>query len=843
MELLRATLKAMGREVSFQTGPWNEVKQRLAEGKVEVRPLVGRAPERETLFDFTFPYLTMHGTIVVRADENGIHRLEDLADRQLAVMRGDNAEEFLRRSRLGSAIVTTETFDDALRQLAAGQHDAVVVQKLTALQLMRNHNLTNLKTVGPPLEDFVQSFCFAVRKGDKKLLALLNEGLSIVIADGTFRQLREKWFGPIEAFAASKSRIIIGGDINYPPYEFLDENGQPTGFNVELMRAIARQAGIEIDIHLRPWAEIRKGLTDKNIQAIQGMFYSLERDAVFDFSPPHNLVSHVIVTRAGESLPQNLDELHGKSILVMDGDIMHDVAIQKGYGRQVIPVKSQEEALALLASGKFDSALVAKVPALYWIEKHAWENLRVSEKPVLSAEYCFAVPHGNSALLDRLSEGLTALKETGEYRRIYSHWLGVYEKPDLSGWQMFRYSLLGVVPMIVLLIGAILWSKSLKAKVGAATAQLRQEIEERKRAEEALRESVANHQAIFNNEIYAICICEVDSGKFLDVNDAYGKMFGFRREELLSGMSIFDLSAEPELSREAVKAVTRQNTMFIPLRHYRKKDGTIFPVEIVSGAYIWKGKNVIYALFHDITERNRMEEELHAKNAEMERFVYTVSHDLKSPIVTIKGFLGILEADLQAGDAKAVANDMGYMHMAADRIKNLLDDLLELSRIGRVESTLEECSSRELAHKALALVSGAVTGRQVEVVIADDEVHLWGDPNRLVEIWQNLLENAVKYIGEQSAPRVDIGVMQFDGEPVFFVRDNGQGIDPRYHEKIFGLFDKLDPDSEGTGLGLALVRRIVETSGGRVWVESAGIGKGSCFFFTLPAALRGPDIP
>lgn len=165
VELLQAALKAMGHDVSFEVGPWAQVKQLLVDGKVQVLPLVGRTPEREHDYDFTFPYLKMHGTIVVRKGENGIRGLADLKGEQIAVLKGDNAEEFLRRSNLGATIVTTTTFDEALRQLHNGEHDAVVVQKLVALQLIRKHDLTNLKTVGPPLEDFVQSFCFAVKKG------------------------------------------------------------------------------------------------------------------------------------------------------------------------------------------------------------------------------------------------------------------------------------------------------------------------------------------------------------------------------------------------------------------------------------------------------------------------------------------------------------------------------------------------------------------------------------------------------------------------------------------------------------------------------------------------------
>ncbi len=115
---------------------------------------------------------------------------------------------------------------------------------------------------------------------------------------------------------------------------------------------------------------------------------------------------------------------------------------------------------------------------------------------------------------------------------------------------------------------------------------------------------------------------------------------------------------------------------------------------------------------------------------------------------------------------------------------------------------------------------------------------LFGDRPRLVEIWQNLVENAVKYMGEQPAPRLTIGLERQGEETVFFVCDNGMGIDPRYHDKIFGIFEKLDPKSEGTGIGLAIVKRIVELYQGKIWVESAGLGQGACFRFTLPGAVK-----
>jgi signal transduction histidine kinase len=234
-------------------------------------------------------------------------------------------------------------------------------------------------------------------------------------------------------------------------------------------------------------------------------------------------------------------------------------------------------------------------------------------------------------------------------------------------------------------------------------------------------------------------------------------------------------------------------------------------------------------------ERERLIAELEAKNAELERFTYTVSHDLKSPLLTIKGFLGWLQRDADAGDRERLGRDVAYIRDAATTMHRLLDELLELSRVGRVINPSEHVDLGELAREAADLVGAAITERSVEVVIAPAMPVVYGDRVRLLEVLQNLVENAVKFMGEAPAPRVEIGAGRRGGEVVCHVRDNGLGIAPTYHEKIFGLFDRLHPEIEGTGIGLALVKRIVEVHGGRIWVESEGEGRGSTFFFTLPA--------
>ena len=239
----------------------------------------------------------------------------------------------------------------------------------------------------------------------------------------------------------------------------------------------------------------------------------------------------------------------------------------------------------------------------------------------------------------------------------------------------------------------------------------------------------------------------------------------------------------------------------------------------------------------ELAERQRLVTELEAKNDELERFTYTVSHDLKAPLVTIRGFAGFLEKDMLAGKPERVKSDMARILEATDKMQRLLNELLDLSRVGRMMSQPQAVSFETIAREAVNLVAGRIVARGVLVEIAPGLPAVYGDRTRLIQVVQNLVDNGCKFMGDQPEPRIEIGMSgaDADGKPIFFVRDNGLGIEPQYHERVFGLFNKLDVQTEGTGVGLALVKRIVEVHGGRIWFESE-LGKGSIFCFTLPTS-------
>ncbi len=239
------------------------------------------------------------------------------------------------------------------------------------------------------------------------------------------------------------------------------------------------------------------------------------------------------------------------------------------------------------------------------------------------------------------------------------------------------------------------------------------------------------------------------------------------------------------------------------------------------------------SLKRELTIQEKLISELELKNAELERFTYTASHDLKSPLITIRGFLGYLEQDARIGNFERLQGDVKRISEATEKMHILLNELLQLSRVGRVINEPKQSPFGEIVKEALERVEGQLKLRQVQVKVGSDLPEVFGDTERLVEVIQNLVDNACKFMGDEQHPLIEIGVQMQENKNIFFVKDNGVGINKKFHEKVFGLFDKLEADSNGTGIGLALVKRIVEVHGGKIWIKSDEAEKGTTFFFTL----------
>ncbi|MGH7992570.1 MAG: sensor histidine kinase [Limisphaerales bacterium] len=368
------------------------------------------------------------------------------------------------------------------------------------------------------------------------------------------------------------------------------------------------------------------------------------------------------------------------------------------------------------------------------------------------------------------------------------------------------------------------------------------DLTEHKRAEQALEE----RDRFFDLSRDAICIATFD-GYFKTLNPAWERTLGFNREELMAKPFIEFIHPDdvPASQVEVDKLTSGRETVNFENR-YLCKDGS-------WRWFAWNARaalpqQLIYAAGRDITERKLAQEQitqlhadlqtratqLEAANKELEAFSYSVSHDLRAPLRHIDGFVKLLHK--QAGE-KLDERGKRYLDIIADSARQmgmLIDDLLIFSRMSRTELRQAKVSSDSLVHEAIGGLQTEINGRQIHWKIAPlPEVE--ADPAMLRQVWVNLIANAVKYSRPRNPAEIEIGCNPDNGELVFFVRDNGVGFDMQYAHKLFGVFQRLHraEEFEGTGIGLANVRRIVHRHGGRTWAEGKLDG-GATFFFSLP---------
>ncbi|MCW8886506.1 MAG: transporter substrate-binding domain-containing protein [Motiliproteus sp.] len=271
----------------------------------------------------------------------------------------------------------------------------------------------------------------------------------------------------------SDSIIVVGGDHNYPPYEFLSKQGQPDGYNTELTRAIAEVMGMDIEIRLGAWDQMREGLESGEVDVLQGMAFSDDRARSYDFSPPHAIVHQSIFARKGAAKVSKLNQLKGKEVIVQRRGIMHDYLVQNDVGAELVLVDTHADALRMLASGKHDYALVANLPGLYLGQELELSNLIPVGKPFSAQRYGFSVIKGNPELLAQFSEGLAILINTGRQQAIYDKWLGPLEGSGFPWKKVGKATALVSALLLILLGGIFIWNRMLTREVSRRTKELK----------------------------------------------------------------------------------------------------------------------------------------------------------------------------------------------------------------------------------------------------------------------------------------------------------------------------------------------------------------------------------
>ncbi|HEX6035062.1 MAG TPA: PAS domain S-box protein, partial [Anaerolineales bacterium] len=607
---------------------------------------------------------------------------------------------------------------------------------------------------------------------------------------------------------------------------FTDEHGIIIEWNQaqEYLTGMSRQECIgqpvwEVQLSLVPNSKRmpaqRKELEQRILQALQsGQADFLDKP--MEIALNHRDGVNVIVQQVSFSIKTS----HGYRL----GSIIRDVTQLKQAEEEL---KASEEKYRALVEVSPTATWIAKDDIITYINPAALQVLGATDPGQIAGRPAFDFIH--PSYHTKVKERIRQMREEGKVAPLLEE-----KYLRLDG---------GVVDVEVIATPFV-------TSGGAVIQVFFQDITKRKQAEQDLRESEERLRQIASALRETIWLRDAQTRQVLYVNPALEQLTGWTCESFYENPDIMINAIHPDDKESVIEALAQrsENVPYDKEHRILHRDGSVrwvssrsFPVRNEAGeVFRWA------SIMEEITERKQAEAErerliaeLESKNVELERFTYTVSHDLKAPLITIRGFLGYIEKDVQAGNMERLKEDIQRISAATDKMQRLLNELLELSRIGRLMNSPQNILFGDLIQDILNLMDQRLRERHVKVIIGEDLPVVAGDLQRLSEVIQNLLDNAIKFMGEQSEPVIEIGSCgEEKNMRILYVRDNGMGIAPEHHDRIFGLFNKLDPKAEGTGVGLAIVKRIIEVHGGKVWVESEP-GRGTTFYFTLPKAEAG----
>jgi len=620
-------------------------------------------------------------------------------------------------------------------------------------------------------------------------------------------------------------------DDNYPPYVFRDEAGDLQGILKDSWDLWSRKTGIVVDIRAMDWSQAQKEMAEGRADAIDTIFWTKERSQALDFSKPYADLEVPIYFDQSLSGITGAESLKGFTIGVKDGDASIDWLRERGIN-DFHTYPSYEKLVEAAVAKEVLVFCMDAPPATYLLLKHKALNRFRRTEPLYTGQFRWAVHKGDQKSFELLSQGFAKISDA-ERREIERHWFGSKLSllaNDDTVRQFGQY--LAVTLLALALLAAWVWS--LRRQVAVRTRKLSAALDALSQSEERFRQAMdASADGLWDWDI------RTDRTYF---SPSYFIMLGYAPDELpMNGGTWLNLM-HPDDREQAMAA----NLDCIDNRCERFS--TEFRMKTKDGGWKWilgRGRALqrapngralrMIGTHADITARKTLELSLTRSNREMEQFAYVASHDLREPLRMVSSYVELLSRRYSNRlDAEGL-EFIAFAREGAKRMDRLILDLLEYSRIGRTaKHPPHAVDLTEAAEQAIAILGPAIEETKASVVI-NTLPTVTGLRDDLVRLFQNLIGNAVKYHHPERPPKITLDGERQDSGWLIRVKDNGIGIHPDYLERIFGIFQRLHArdEYEGTGIGLANCKKIVEHHGGRIWAESTP-GQGSCFCVFLP---------
>jgi len=644
--------------------------------------------------------------------------------------------------------------------------------------------------------------------------------------------------------------IRLAPDPDFPPVESFDNNNEYNGITADYIALIEKKLGIQFKIvRLRNWEEIIDRAKNRQID-MYAASKTPQRTGYMLFTTPFLELPAGIIAREKVKGPLTMETLKGMKVSVVSGYATHDFIANNYPGLNPDVVPDVQTGLRKVSFGMSDAFVENLATATYYIEKEGFVNLRIAGESGYIYRMAFASRKDWPELNLILEKGLARIS-SDEEKAIYKKHIPL-ENRSLFASKKFQAAILTAFGAAVLLIaGVITLNRTLTKQVSRRTMELEKELSERKQAEDALRESEEKFRVLAETSPAAICLCQED--KHIYVNPSFIRLIDYTEREFLD-MRFWDWVHADYKEMVRNRCLSRQRGEPAPPRYEFKgvtKSGEEKWVFLSAGRIEYRGKPAVIATIFDITDRKRSEEQilklneqleqrveqrtaqLEAANKELEAFSFSVSHDLRAPLRSIFGFSKALLDDYTDKLDNQGKDYLNRVCAASQRMSQLIDQMLKLSRAARSEMTWEAVNLSALVVSVTEELLSSNPERKMEFSIQKG-VEVKGDRQLLQMLLQNLVDNAWKFTGKHPQPRIEFGVTENNGKSAYFVRDNGAGFDMAYADKLFAPFQRLHNDREfpGSGIGLSIVQRIVRRHGGEVWAEGA-VDQGATFYFTL----------
>jgi signal transduction histidine kinase/ABC-type amino acid transport substrate-binding protein len=690
--------------------------------------------------------------------------------------------------------------------------------------------------------------------------------------------------------------LVFLGNHLLPPMNYL-ENDQAKGLTVEIVQAMAERMERPVTIKLMDWAEAQQLVLDGKADALIQINYTKEREPLFDFSDPLLETEFAIFIPADKPGITNILALRGLTVAT-EAKGFSMFVLKRDPLINIRPVPDQLSGFNLLLEGSVDAVVGDRWVGTYTLAENNIKGVAIANHPIDINYSSIAVKKGNGILLAEINKALNEIKQDGTYQRIIDKWQAkevVYQTFEQERQQ--RLMIAGILAALLLALFFVLVLLYMVRRSKRAEETLIQEEAFRGILLELAADFVNVPLAEFDRAINAML---EKIGEFTNLDRAYLFLHDHLRRittnthewcregitpeidnlqetpfdlfrdylelwekgEIVHIPSVEKMSKEQPmrsiLAEQGIKSLVlipllqdQLNTGFVGFdavnecRSFSEQEINLLRVlaEIISNAFARKEAEAAIAklnadLEHRIAERTV---QLEALNKELESFAYSISHDFRAPLRALDGFSANLQAKYDDHLDDQGRHYLNRIRNAAIYMSNLVDDLLDLSRINRKELKKQQVDLSKQASEVMALLQQTEPQREANFMIAP-ELQVHGDAALLQSALQNLLENAWKFSSKEAQAEIEVGRTKVEGEAVFFVRDNGVGFNMAYAKNLFGAFQRLHGVNEfpGTGIGLATVQRIINRHGGRIWAESE-VGKGATFYFTLQALA--PEEP